>query len=615
MRATALVVAISGALLALGERSAPAWAAGDTPPPCVLTPIAPLNVLISKARVATVRVATSTAACRTALAARGRLKLTSGNVALIATPAALADALELRIDDVSVDVGTHDWTVTSLDDKPLGTVTMSLPVVALETISLVVSFRADTDSRRQVERKAPDLVAAARRSAAWDKTETVSGPIVTNAAIVAVPTGLLHRGDLAWRIEESTWGDSVAFLCKDATGLDLTRVERARTPCQVSPDRVMFSVQRKLASPLVARLALVDKANSSRPLLSIDLTLASKAQTESLPLALWRIARVACINERLIGSDYVAEALPSKPMPIDNDAVTRGACFLRFDTSYRPVFHPKASDDDARAAITASNTISCNAWKESVALAGPQHIQIAVKRGATSIVQDLTLDPDPVICKEVEVAYGSRTKRSVALEVPLRAPKDSASLDGPYSIELRLKGTPEVHYFDGSLDETALDSNVDAQADFMLRPRGPMSTTYPVRFAFTLAVTPVALRFPTRAADVTSSSTPTNIHLESPRTALMAQLEYWDYSRGENKLPLPIQLQAGLSFLKFTKDPIEINFLAGATLAAPLFGAGATESTLSVGVFYEHEFMGTHSNALLITGSLDLFKLLKTNEP
>lgn len=137
-----------------------------------------------------------------------------------------------------------------------------------------------------------------------------------------------------------------------------------------------------------------------------------------------------------------------------------------------------------------------------------------------------------------------------------------------HTIELRLKGTPEVHYFDGSLDETALDSNVDAQADFTLRPRGPLSTTYPVRFAFTLAVTPVALRFPTRAADVTSSSTPTNIHLESPRTALMAQLQYWDYSRGENKSPLPVQLQAGLSFLKFTKDPIEINFLAGATRGA-----------------------------------------------
>ena len=39
---------------------------------------------------------------------------------------------------------------------------MSLAVVAIETTSLVVSFRADTDSRRQVERKAPDLGAAAR---------------------------------------------------------------------------------------------------------------------------------------------------------------------------------------------------------------------------------------------------------------------------------------------------------------------------------------------------------------------------------------------------------------------------------------------------------------------
>lgn len=614
MRATALVAAIIGGLLTLGARGAPAWAAGDTPapPPCVLTPISPLNVLISKARVVTVRVATSTAACKTALAARGRLKLTSGNVAFTATPAVLADALELRIDDVSVEAGTHDWTVTSLDDKPVGTVTMSLPVVTLETTSLVVSFRADKDSRRQVERKAPDLVAAARNSPAWNKTAAVQEPIVTNAAVVTVPSGFLGGG-LEWRIEDSTWGDSVAFLCKDRpTGLVLTRVERpaqqpAQQPCRVAPDRIMFSVQRKLASPLVARLALIDKVNGNRTLLSVDLTLASKAQTESLPLSLWRIARVACINERLIGSDFVAEAQPSKPMPIDNDAVTRGACFLRIDTSYRSVFHPKARDAEAKAMIEASDQLSCNAWKDSVALAGPQHIQITVKRGATSIVQDLTLDPDEVKCP-VAGAHG-------ALEIPVRAPKDSASLDGPYTIELRLKGTPEVHYFDGSLDETALDSNVDAQADFTLRPRGPLSTTYPVRFAFTLAVTPVALRFPTRAADVTSSSTPTNIHLESPRTALMAQLEYWDYSRGENKLPLPVQLQAGLSFLKFTKDPIEINFLAGATLAAPLFGAGATESTLSVGVFYEHEFMGTHSNALLVTGSLDLFKLLKTNDP
>lgn len=550
----------------------------------------------------------------TALKGQSAVVLTSETARMVARvdcPAVTRCGLVIEsVGDLAA--GTAEWKIAGTTGEPapeLGTI--RIEVVKPQAVKLVASFRA-SDGSRQITRvpTANELVAAARSFPEEDRI-----PVLTNAIEVDAPAKVADPGrNLRWRVVSSTWGSSVRFACINAVDLDETRASKdsrrrafwglrdgrpalrdfdrlqatkERRVCQVRPDRILFAVERRLETALEITLELWD--DDKVLLTRAPLRLATKAQVASLPIPLWRAARVTCINQRLLRDSFPSTAYDGDALAIDNTALTSGRCYLGLDYRWamlhrRPTFTnswPPAIHDDKRA------------WENQTELGGPQGIEVSVRRGKASHKWVLNISPDQPV------------------ELPIPAPQDSASESGPYTVEVRLLTTSEVHYFESSLVDSSTTKDPETRVAIELRPHGAFSTTYPVRFSVTFPVTPVSLRFPARARDVINSSTTTGVAIEGPRVSAMAVFELWDYRESRNKLSLPVQLQAGLSLLKVDDKPTDLDVLVGLAVAFPVFD-NKDIASVSLGVFYTKELLRERSDGWLLTLSVDIFKLGKT---
>jgi hypothetical protein len=631
--AATLVVPLAAARAESKSKAKPTAPAADTEQPaaCTLTPVAPFDLLIAKASKSTIRALPSTPECSKALLAHATVAATSDKVRLLASVTA-GSGLELELAFANVDIASsdhgYDWTLTSIEGPALGAVSIHLPVVAVETRSLVISFIASQDDRRQIERPATELIAAARNADAWTprrdaedrstdgRPPSVVAPPITNVAVIDLPPRLASPAGYKWRVTSSTWGQSIAFLCHGAHGLELTKLTDVNAPpCELTPDRIMFAVRRRMKSELVVRLELGDGGSAAKIVLTLPL--AREARVESLPVPLWRVARVQCRYHPLIGSDFSRDVRSSGTLGIEHNAITDGDCYVTVDFSFVPVFDPIADTDAARAAAAERKNASCARWKELVELSGPQNVEMTVTRGTATTTKEFQFLPASSACAQPValpdgVTHGAASSSS--FDIPVPAPKGSEQQEGSYVVTLRLKGSPEVHYFERTLDEAAIENNVDAGASFTLRPRGPLSTNWPVRYGASLIAIPVGLRFPARARDVASSTSPSNVHLEGPRTAVMLSLELWNHDHNQDPLPVPIQAQFGMTLFRAAEKPVDLTVLAGFNFVLPFAATGRSENELSIGLFWERELMATHSHALLLTANINLFEVKSSGQ-
>ena len=631
LTATGLALSATPVRAAPGVTSAEAPVVTPSPSACVLTPIAPFDVLIAKATVSTVRVVASTAECRAALLAHSMVAATSDKVRLLGRVSSTPGGqLELAFENIEISPSAHgyDWAVASIDGDALGSVSLHLPVVAIETKSLVVSFLATNDDRRQIERPATELIAAARNSDAW-LHQPVASPPITNVAVVDLPDRVASPPAHRWRVTSSTWGQSIAFLCHDATGLRLTKLDDKADsrPCRLTPNRIMFAVRRRMKSQLVVKLELWDEQPTTEAAkVVVFVPLAREARVESLPVPLWRVAQIECRYDRLIGRDVTRKVRSSGTLGIDADALTAGQCYVALDFSFVPVSDPIVKGEAAKRDAALRKAQACEAWKELIDLSGPQNLELTVSRGTATTTKQFQVMPGSPTCGEATVSAPPAItteagrdggpkgpRRQLAVDVQIPAPRGAGEEDGPYEVTLRLKGSQEVHYFERTLDEDAIEHNVDAGASFTLRPRGPLSTTWPIRYGASVVGIPFGVRFPARARDVPSSSSPASVHLEGPRTAVMLSVEPWNHDRNRDPWPVPVQAQLGLTLLRAAEKPLDLNVLVGLNFILPFEAKERGENRLAIGLFFEQELMETRSHAIMITANINLLDVARSS--
>ncbi len=592
---------------------------------CRFTAIAPLDFALAGATTSVVWLASGSDRCTKTLAGR-RLVLTKaadgGRIAgTTNAPAASCNgcALELILDNVPDTAQTAaEWTVKAFDaGAALGTVQLEVVKPAIK--QLVVSVRA-ADANGQVARTPKDgVLVASARAFPPEINGSRSEPYLTDAAELEIPLRVATGERLMWHLVDSTWGDSVEFNCAGTpTRFALLTPDGA---CVVRPDRIQFAVSRRFKTPLAvtaelwatdSNASVAGSAPRQRIVARTFFELASEARIDSIPIPLWPAARVTCKTQRLFRGALLNWAFNGNTIAIDDNAVENGQCSITIDYSYedlacipepvdtvvsRPGGHCEKANSNTAAAAAAA-VAAQRAWDERVELGGPQGIELVVTHGNFTTTTELLVDPH-------EGFY-------LPLPAPAAPTAGSARLGDQeaYHVSFKLKNTNRANYLETTLDEKAAGSPEDTVA-IGLRPRGKFGTSYPVRASVTLPITPVTLRFPPRARDVHSSRDSDRVGFEPTRASVMLVVEYWDYQQGQNKLSIPLQFQAGMSLFRITSDPVDLSTLVGAAASFPIAGEGKAETSISVGLFWEHDLQ-VGQNAMIATLSVDLFKPVQT---
>jgi hypothetical protein len=565
-------------------------------PACTYTPTGPVDFFVSTANTSTLTVRASTTECAKPLLDAEHLTLSNAaNVTMTAQVVASAPpstaSLELTISKVpKLQAGSSEWHLRrpgSADD--LGT--LVIEAFELEVKELVVSY---ADVRLEAKQDGlgvktdQGFISVARPFGNAAASSVASAKVtIVNTANIAAPAGVVHPGDDRshyWRVVRSTWGSSVRFQCQDdkpprspLNGIDGPGVE-----CPVNLGRIRYFVSRRLKTPLVVTLELVQLRKPDPALLtSVDLTLSAEARPESIPLPITEAVTVQCTADRWKLDHPVSTAQRGGSIAIDDDALERGRCQLRIDYGKLTTTSPNLG--------------------RFLDVYGDQALEITVARGKKKASFTVVVVPtDP------------------AVSVPLVAPEEAADESGPYHVSVRLvAGRKDVHYRN-PLPSAATDQVEDPRLTFhaTLRPRGRHGFTYPVRMYVTFPVTPVTLRFPPRAAMLSASSQSSMVQVETVRAGAMFAIEPWDYDSDRNPLRLPISLQGGLSFLRFQDKPVQFSLLMGVSLDFPIIDKSYTETSIAIGVFYEiglEERWRDANRGYVITAGLDLFRAFKTN--
>ena len=524
-----------------------------------------------------------------------------------------------------------DWTMKVFaTDQVVGSV--RLDVIKGTTTQLVVSVRAG-DGRGQVARTMKDnaLIAAARafprREAKDPPTASHGVPRVTNAAQLSLTPRVAVPAGASWRLVDSTWGSRAEFFCTSSHSFEPLSPGRE---CEVRPDRIDFAVERPFKTELVvtAELLVPDSSRSDTSTLntiSADLstqdvdspdkvkprmrvvarafwTLATQARNASLPIPLWPAVRVTCRTDRLWRRGLYNWAFNGDSLAIDDHGVENNECSITFDYAFEhlaTVSSPEAPGQASGMAGVDGGDLggAAAAWRNTVDLGGPQGVSLTVSHGSDTVTIPFVVLPDQ------------------GLRLPLPTPEKvsgagAANTSDPYIVTVKLQDTDDAIYLEESLP-AASAASPENSVSMTLRPRGQFSTTWPLRLSVTFPVSAVTVRFPPLARDVTSSDQSTRAGFAPIRASAVLVLEYWDYAHDQNKLGVPVQLQGGLSVFKLTDTPLDLNLLLGGAVSLAVVGEGFKETSISVGMFWEHGLQEPH-NAMILTFGFDLFKPAKT---
>jgi hypothetical protein len=583
-----------------------AGSGSSTPPPtpgCAYVTVGPVDFIVGAATTSTLVLRASSADCAGELTKAAQLSLTN-----VAGAALKADAAILSLADKTVkltlrrvpklEAGTAEWHL-----HPAASIATDLGVFTVETIAIDIKevIVAYDDVRLETKQVgfaartgAHGAIAVARpfdvRAGSSEESARVR---IANTAQIDAPPGVIHPGaQYRWRIAYSTWGKSVQFHCHDADFRELPgSIGHADTDkdCEVNLGRIRYRVMRRLKTPLVATLELVEepavtaKAPGDVVVSSVDVTLAAEARLESLPLPLTSVLSVACQAHRWWIADPISVAERGNSIAIDDDAFEHKRCNLVVE--YR------------KLATTNPNLA------RYLDVYGNQALEVAVSRGKKKTTFTMVVSPtEPPI------------------DEPLSAPTGASDEIGPYLVTVRLvSGVKDVNYREGSLPAVSVNDEIsDPQLTFdaTLRPRGSRGLTYPLRLYATFPVTPVTLRFPPRAADLHASSQSPVIQVDTLRAGAMFVIEPWDYDADRNAFRIPLSFQSGLSFLRFQDKPVQFSWLIGVSLDFPIVDKGYSETSIAIGVFYElglEERWRDTNRGYVVTAGLDLFRAFKTN--
>ncbi|MRG97338.1 hypothetical protein [Polyangium spumosum] len=332
-------------------------------------------------------------------------------------------------------------------------------------------------------------------------------------------------------------------------------------------ENITFDVIRETERPIRPRLALMRVirtyeqkdsdprpilvANRFEPLLELDVTLATKARRESVPLPVSNLLEVSCD-----GSEKVA--WNGQTRAINNEDVRNGKCEIR---------------------VRAEREFSAVR-----ALFGPQSVLVTVQRDGVEKVEKIWSLQD----------HQTGPKTGMKLDAP---PGDNDA-KGLYRVEARIAAQVKGDALyrgatkDKILEELLSREHTNLRFAANLRPRGPFGwQVLPFRTYVTAFVPVSGFRTPAAPTELRHSKQLSSVQYVTPRAGLLFTLEPFCEDEGVNPWPLNPGVQVGMNLINLGDASFAPTFLAGVAATLPVLDASSSQlgSKVAFGAYYEYD--------------------------